>query len=94
MRKEVAEGERLPWGHGAAYPLVTRAAWVTYPVPLNLLVRWIRSFYFSLARSARTSIEQQAYNRGYEAGIRVGRKQGKDEAIEFIREIVKGVKLP
>ena len=98
MKREVAEGERLPWGYGVSYPLVTKPAWVIYPVPLNLLVRWARSFYFMLACSTRMTMELQAYrlgySNGYNAGIREGRKQGKKDAVDFIREVVKGVKLP
>lgn len=45
---ELAEGRRVPWGWGIAWPRWNRAAFVILPVPLNWAARWIRSIYFVL----------------------------------------------
>jgi hypothetical protein len=96
MRREVAEGERPPWGYGAAYRLFTRPAWIAYPVPLNLFVRWTRNLYFNVAMPAkRANIEQRAYDSGYDAGYKVGISVGKDlgksDAIEFLQKLFKEI---
>ena len=48
-KRQVYEGERLPWGYGRAYYLPQTDAMVCYPVPFNLVVRWLRNLYYWLA---------------------------------------------
>lgn len=60
-KRQVLEGECLPWGYGRAYYMPQTDAMVCYPVPFNLAVRWLRNLYYWLANP------RMAYKEKYEA---------------------------
>ena len=45
LRVEVAEGKKIPWYMGSAYPADTWDAMVCYLIPFTLLFRWARNFW-------------------------------------------------
>jgi hypothetical protein len=70
----VEEGGYFPRGYGLAYRDCNRQGAICYPVPLNLLVRYWRDFWFWLQcangvdSSYRERIELQAWQSGYRCG--------------------------
>lgn len=50
MKRMVGELERIPFGYGVAWRDFAYCGSVCYPVPLNLIMRWLRELWFSLSR--------------------------------------------
>ena len=71
LRREVGEGERYPRRYGFAW-IDFASGWdkVAYPVPLNLILRGLRSAYIRMVRAKRHKVTMAAYQAGYNAGIR------------------------
>jgi hypothetical protein len=89
-QKYVREGEIMPRGYGLAWREVNRPVFVCLPIPLNLVARWAREFWFAIwstlayrGLSARESRELDAWHRGrrsgWEAGLGAGKKEGQTE---------------
>jgi hypothetical protein len=89
MRREILEGESMPWWSGFAYWDYVRGIGVTYPVPFNWIARWIRNALFVLKsspdRGHRASLERAAYEKGYAMGFRDGERR---ELREFAEKVV------
>tara|TARA_R100001230_G_C5599045_1_gene113390 strand:+ start:294 stop:560 length:267 start_codon:yes stop_codon:yes gene_type:complete len=70
MRKYVHKGEVVPKGYGFAWQEWHTLRAVCYPVPLNLLFRWVRTGYWFLADKTGVafSSEARAYQDGYRKG--------------------------
>ena len=69
-------GERVPWWLGYAYTDPLLAETHLFPIPLNLLVRWVRASYLwaragggavDVDRTARLHV-RKAHARGYDEG--------------------------
>lgn len=44
-RLELPECEKFPFGYGIAYADINRDVWVLYPIPVNLIVRFLSQFH-------------------------------------------------
>jgi len=88
-RLKLAEYEAMPRWYGLAYWDFPRAEAICYPIPLNLIVRAIRLFYFRLAiglfspKFEKRWLEtlHKAERRGWEIGKEYGYGQGKADGI-------------
>ena len=90
MRK-ISQGERLPWGWGYCWTSWQSMTFVIAPIPLNFLLRWVRSIYFYLASPQRAKHDEgvrkiihTSYLDGYNRGEIVGKK-------ETIKEVGRGL---
>jgi len=85
----VREAESMPRGYGVAwYEPACRWA-VVYPVPFNILLRFLRKLWFRLAfptKNMRELREQAIYHRGYQEGIEWTRKESETLPAGRIRE--------
>lgn len=55
LAKEIPEGGFYPRGYGVAWDRYDRLSVVCYPVPLNIVARFVRSAYFALRSGPRTA---------------------------------------
>jgi hypothetical protein len=86
IKKIIKEGEEVPSGYGAAIYDYFRFQTVCYPVPLNLIVRFLDGVWYRI---------KQPYIRDREAELMAayskGRQDGRNEAFkEMIGGINKG----
>lgn len=86
LGKLVHEGFELPRGYGVAWRCYDRYASVCYPVPFNLVARWLRDLYVWARCIARPSYSDRvlwrAFNRGRDIGIELGREHALRELWE------------
>ncbi len=68
---KLEKGERLPFGFGYAWENWEEETREVYPVPFNLLFRWLRRIWFFLVRKPRGSYDK-AFKKGYDKGYRDG----------------------
>lgn len=71
LQRFVREGNNLPTGYGVAYRSLNYYGAICYPVPLNLLIRHVRSLWLWMKFPPIgwiDQIEQGAYNHGYQEG--------------------------
>ena len=66
---QVANGEMAPWWYGASYYSPCADYTVCYPIPINLIVRWVRAGWWALKRGKRDALSD-AYSRGRSEGCR------------------------
>ena len=45
FRQERQEEDQIPFGYGIAYADIQRDVWVLYPIPVNLIVRFLSQFH-------------------------------------------------
>jgi len=72
----VPEGTAFLKWCGIAWPCWDKMAWVTYPIPLNLVMRLLRRIWIMLRNGFRPSwldcfireVRKREYDRGYAAG--------------------------
>ena len=72
MKRTLQQGERsAPW-HGAAYYDHMHRRWVTYPIPLNLIVAVVRRTYLWMRCPPwlNSNDSRDAYRQGYLDGRR------------------------
>jgi hypothetical protein len=69
LDEQVAEGVRPPWWRGRAYYDPMLCVGHFYPLPLNWLVQWARSFWFWLRRGPGSNAVDQAAARGWRDAI-------------------------
>ena len=75
VTRELLDSGRIdvvPRWYGKAYANFIMNTVVFYPIPINLIVRWARDFYFLLRcydLGYRERIEQQVFERGRQAGV-------------------------
>jgi hypothetical protein len=81
MKRVVGEAEKVPFGYGLAYWDWARRVEVVYPIPINLIVRLARSFYFALMKGLFKSRYEQEIQRAYHTGYSEGYSRGYDSAV-------------
>jgi hypothetical protein len=69
--ERLAEGYILPFWYGIAYYDICSDYRICYPIPLNLLVRWIRDFFWAIKRPSE---KKEALNKAYHMGKADARK--------------------
>jgi hypothetical protein len=85
LNRFVSEGQIIPWGYAVAYRDFDRDTKVCYPIPLHLLVRWVRDFRFWFMRVGRPG-----YRERLEGEWR--RKGAEDEA--YVRRLMANLQQP
>ena len=65
----IAEGGRIPRGHGRAYTDFATGHEVCFPLPFNWLVRWARQLYWWLVWPKKDAMEKV-----FAAGVKRGRE--------------------
>lgn len=84
FQAKVLEGESAPFGHGYAYrDFITRTT-ISYLVPFNFIVRWIRDLWFWLImkRSGyQEKIERRFYHTGLREGNEIGYRRGYSDGV-------------
>jgi len=92
LKRFVPEMDELPRGYGVAYRSVTKHGAICYPIPLNLVVRWLYGVWLWLRFPVGTTwyeeIEIRAYERGREAGRDIGALQAATADGERVRRLV------
>lgn len=86
----VAEGEMTPRGYGFAYRCYHRMGGMAYPMPLNLMIRWLRPLYVKLKNPLRNSdvdtlLAIEMYQRGVERGFVDAYRLGRLDALTDLR---------
>lgn len=100
LRQEIRELEVVPKGFGMAYRSYDRRMVVCYPIPLNLLIRWSRDWYFRCALPRNEIYIERLQRLSYLMGLRLGRKvseellrreyeRGKREGLEEFRGMMR-----
>jgi len=83
--REYAEGRKLPWGCGIAYHDWLKHSVIILPIPINLIVRWLRELWFILGRPSKRDREIQALRgTSYYDGYKRGQIDGMKIAIRAI----------
>ena len=76
FKKEVEEGEALPFGYAIAYIDYPRGfRRIAYPIGIHLIVGLLRKIYFWLVRQRVKNAEEAGYRRGYDEGQKMGRSE-------------------
>ena len=57
----LSDGQKIPKGFGLSYYLIDRDAMICHPVPFNLLVRFFRKLWESLACKYKPTLFHKAY---------------------------------
>ena len=98
FRREVPEGEIVPWWLGLSYYLPAKRVSVCHPIPFNWLIRaarnawmWLRVPAFEDRIDQRLEeVREDAYDEGHRigriAGLEEGRRQGWDARQEQLIE--------
>jgi hypothetical protein len=76
MKKRVGEAEGIPFGYGFSYWDLNFYAAVCYPIPLNILVAWLRKVYMIVTYPLGINKGDSAIMRAYVDGLHEGFKQG------------------
>lgn len=85
FQRLIPSGERFPRGYGLAWRCFDRDAAVAYPIPLNVLLGWLRAAYLWLRWDAIPQRRDAALYGAYELGrqderarreSRIGRGRG------------------
>ena len=50
-RRELEEGNKVPWGYGLSYWRYESLTAVCYPILLHLIVRWCRDLWFWIVKA-------------------------------------------
>jgi len=92
---EVAEGGLLPTGYGVCWKNYDRRTTTTAPVPLNVLLRSVRSCWYWLRTSygheyTIAVLPQQAWLEGHDSGVRVGERAGYARGWEAAMKAMEG----
>lgn len=77
----VEPGCKIPIGFGWAYTDYARDYRVAYPVPINLMVRWARNFWWAIAWNTC----QSRWDRQLRAAYLRGRQDGYHEYLKELR---------
>lgn len=70
FQKRVRSGQHLPKGYGFAWAELHKDTAVCYPLPFNVLARWLYHAYWWLVapQSAVREVHRELYEAGYHAG--------------------------
>jgi hypothetical protein len=66
--RRIGEAGLLPRGYGLAWYSPTHRAAVCAPVPLNVVLAWLRRVYADVAAKASPDLLERTYDRGYTDG--------------------------
>lgn len=83
----VEEGGMIPRGYGFAWYRPETDHAVCFPIPLNLLLGFLRHWYFRLAQG------KIWHTRGYSSGLSAGLRQGRVEGRADLRMELKAMKI-
>jgi len=72
LRKTVVEGEAVSWGYGHAWRDFMRRNTVCYPIPLNLILHYLRRLWHWSLLSFW--MKHSAIDKIYQVGLITGRK--------------------
>lgn len=93
MRLEIPAGTRAPAHYGVAYSIFDADKTVYYPVPLHLVGRHARNFWFwfryTKSATFAEKTRQAAFLKGRMQGYQEGRKQGQQDVQENFVEVVR-----
>ena len=94
MKKVIREGEMIPKYYGVAYLEIDRLVAVAYPIPLNIVVGFIRKIWEWL-RVPKGLYEKQGYQKGYSEGRKYAFNQYKQQVLtqEGERLIKRGIDI-
>lgn len=92
--KKISEGGLIPKGYGFAYIEYERDMYILYPIPLNLIIRFLREIYYRVligicetkSEKIISCIQQKAHSEGYAVGYEDGQKSSKLMNREEIEE--------
>lgn len=85
LSKQVAHGEIVEWYYGYGYRNYQNLTIVVYIIPFNLFVQVGRFLYFKLRNRHFEKDSEKfdvTYKQGFEAGKRIGIKEGEEMAIK------------
>jgi len=83
LRKEIKEGEPIPKFYGISYLEPNRLGAICYPIPLNILIGYIRKIYLWF-------LSGWDFKTGYEKGFSEGLVSGRAYAFNMIkRQVIK-----
>lgn len=94
IRREVRGGERYPVGYGVAWQRWECLVAICYPVPLNLLFRWLREAYLLMRNpSGWEWVPEQAMHDKWERGVDYGETIAiKRESADIEKQITQAVR--
>lgn len=98
MRYEANGGGTIPRGFGVAYAYDYKMTFVCYPVPINWIVGYaMKCWWFLMDSKVKQASRYQegrvfGYTKGYQAGLIEGAKRGRDETLDTIDKVIKGVR--
>ena len=85
LRKVIWEGHEIPTGYGIAWLKSPSFDAVCYPIPLNILLRYLRTIWHFCVKPNEGALKW--WHEGFEEGYDAGHKQGYKDAIEVCRVI-------
>lgn len=77
-KKEIEEGQKIPFGYGRAYWDFSKDVRVVYLIPFNLIVVICRNFYYLLVKGLRdkfSKLKRNIYQEGFDRGYHKGQKE-------------------
>lgn len=89
-RQAIQYGAKIPFGYGIAYRDFAMDVAICYPIPINLVVRWVRNFYEMIAYRIHSTMFQKQLEdiatSSYEKGFKAGQEIRKHEADKLYRQ--------
>lgn len=75
-KKEIEEGERLPFGYAiACIEYEKNFCRIAYPIGIHLIVGLCKKIYFWFAKLRIRNAEEEGYRRGYDLGQKIGEQE-------------------
>ena len=72
----LAQGERLPWWAGVAWPNFCEHTYTILPLGIHRLARFIRTNWYVFRVGLEPTFESAIYNRGVDFGLTEGYRMG------------------
>lgn len=86
--KQIKEGAVVPFGWGIAWYDYDARCEICYPIPFNILIRFLKQIYYLVASNHKQQdddkIYQVGYNNGYNSGCNSGYDKGFTEGKAFV----------
>ena len=82
---KIKKGEKIPFGYGYAWANYTTLTFEFFPIPLNIILRNLRKFYFWLVSSKRDDEFLRAFKKGWEIGNKQGEQSSKLVWEDFLK---------
>lgn len=91
--KVIYEGRTLPRGYGVAYREYDRLVAVAYPIPLNVIISYVRKLWLKLktSESLLKDVKTEAYRMGHYEGYELGKKTAEDKVVEWAKDYFKAM---